>query len=168
MPPAPGLLIIVLRKSNKCAIIYLEEALVSVCFTGVCPRARRNDSLGHEEGPAKLLLGWHWAGGNGRAAPQAPQAGSTGTFGVLRLSRATRGAGAAPIPAAQALLVDGHGVLGAEGCSLSHLHIPVPGGVSSPLRSLLLPILPCSALPLLSPRRAPKGALGMLCELQLK
>lgn len=47
MPPAPGLLIIVLRKSNKRAIIYLEEALVSVCFTGVClsgPQARRDDS----------------------------------------------------------------------------------------------------------------------------
>lgn len=72
MPPAPGLLIIVLRKSNKCAIIYLEEALVSVCFTGVCPRAWRNDSLGHEEGPARLLLGWQWAGGDGRAAVASP------------------------------------------------------------------------------------------------
>lgn len=69
MPPAPGLLIIVLRKSNKCAIIYLEETSVSVCFTRVCPWARRG-----EEGLAKLLWSWHRAGGKGRGAvvPQGP------------------------------------------------------------------------------------------------
>lgn len=93
--------------------------------------------------------------------PQAPQAGSSAGFGVLRGEQNGRAA-----PVAQPLLAHGHGMLGAGGCSLSHLHIPAP--MSSPLHSLLLPILPCSALPLLSPRRAPKGALGMLCELQLK
>lgn len=119
-------------------------------------------ALGHEEGAAQQLRGWHWPGGMGEEPwpPLGSPGSSTVSFGVLRDEQSPQSLGSAALGA-------GRGLLGLEDspCAIS---TPQSPGSALPSALPVLPILPSPALPLLSPRRAPKGALGMLCELQLK
>jgi len=129
--------------------------------------------------PAKWLLGWHQAGGAQERSRGPPGLSSQAALAVSGCRRGEQSHGAAPLPsgsvAAGRWPWTTRSELGLGGCCPSHRRIPVPGGWALGVRRSVLPspsppaprppFLPAPPAPA---HRAPKGALGMLCELQLK